>query len=340
MRVGVIGATGLVGGQILSILEERQFPVSELRAFASARSAGRAVPFKGIEVLVEDATSSSYEGLDVVIAAFGATGSKAILPRVVQEGAICIDNSSGWRMDPDVPLVVPEVNAHALDDRPKGIIANPNCTTMVCMPPLAPLHEEAGLRRLIASTYQAVSGGGVAGVAELANQVAAAGDKARELAFAGDRVDLGEPTKFAQHIAFNVLAHAGTFVDDETDEEHKFRNESRKILEIPDLDVSTTCVRVPVFTGHSVSLLAEFAEPLSPERAKELLARAAGVVLDDVPTPLKAAGQDPSYVGRIRRGGDSANALALFVSGDNLRKGAALNTVQIAEALIARGALG
>jgi aspartate-semialdehyde dehydrogenase len=338
MRVGVIGATGLVGGQILSILEEREFPVSELRAFASARSAGRAVPFKGIEVLVEEASEASYEGLDIVIAAFGATGSKAIAPRVAAEGAIVIDNSSGWRMDPDVPLVVPEVNAADLDRRPKGIIANPNCTTMACMPPLAPLHREAGLRRVIASTYQAVSGGGVDGVNELAAQIAAAGDKARELTFAGDRVDLGQPKKFAEHIAFNVLPLAGSFVDDETDEEHKFRNESRKILGIPGLDVTCTCVRVPVFTGHSVSMVLEFDQPLSPERATELLADAPGVLLRNVPTPLVAAGQDPSYVGRIRRAGDTPNALALFVSGDNLRKGAALNTVQIAEALIERGA--
>jgi len=340
MRVGVIGATGLVGGQILSILEERHFPVSELRAFASVRSAGRAVPFKGIEVLVEDAASASYAGLDVVIAAFGATPSKVILPRVVEEGAVVIDNSSGWRMDPDVPLVVPEVNAVDLDRRPKGIIANPNCTTMVCMPPLAPLHREAGLRRVIASTYQAVSGGGAKGVAELANQVAAAGDKARELAFAGDRVDLGQPHLYSEHIAFNVLPMANSFVDDETDEEHKFRNESRKILGIHDLDVSCTCVRVPVFTSHSVSIVAEFAEPLSPERATELLEDAPGVELRTVPTPLHATGKDLSYVGRVRRAGDAPNALALFVSGDNLRKGAALNTVQIAEALMARGALG
>lgn len=341
MRVGVIGATGLVGGQVLSILEERRFPVTELRAFASARSAGRAVPFRGIEVLVEEAATASYEGLDVVIAGFGATGSKALLPRVAAEGAICIDNSSGWRMDPDVPLVVPEVNADALDHRPKGIIANPNCTTMVCMPALAPLHREAGLLRLFASTYQAVSGGGIEGVSELAQQVVAAGEKARELTFSGDRVDLGEPRKFNQHIAFNVLPDAGYGLGgDETDEERKFRDESRKILGIPCLDVTATCVRVPVFTGHSVSLLAEFDRDLSPERATELLAEAPGVALDDVPTPLRAAGHDPSYVGRVRRAGDTPKALALFVSGDNLRKGAALNTVQIAEALVARGALG
>jgi aspartate-semialdehyde dehydrogenase len=338
MRVGVIGATGLVGGQILSILEERQFPVSELRAFASVRSAGKAVPFKGIEVIVEEATAASYEGLDIVIAAFGATGSKALAPRVAAEGAIVIDNSSGWRMDPDVPLVVPEVNAEALDVRPKGIIANPNCTTMVCMPVLAPLHADAGMTRLIASTYQAVSGAGVTGVTELAEQVAAAGDKARELAVAGDRVDLGVARQWPEPIAFNVIALNYTLVGDDTDEEVKFRNESRKILGIADLDVSTTCVRVPVFTGHSVSLVAEFAEPITAARARELLDGAPGVELREMPSPLHAAGKDPSYVGRIRRAGDNPNALAMFVSGDNLRKGAALNTIQIAEALIARGA--
>jgi len=340
MRIGVVGATGLVGGQLLRTLEERGFPVEELRAFASLRSAGRAVPYAGVEVLVEDAADASFEGLDVVLMSAGATLSRRLAPVIAAQGPLVIDNSSAWRMDDDVPLVVAEVNPEAVAATPKGIIANPNCTTMVCMPVLAPLHAEAGLLRLVASTYQAVSGAGVSGIAELAGQLSAGGEKARELAWAGDSVDLGTPTVFPQPIGFNVVPHAGTFVDDETDEEKKFRQESRKILGLPELDVTCTCVRVPVFTGHSVSLVLDTQEDLDPERARELLAAAPGVELATVPTPLLAAGRDPSYVGRIRRAGDRHRSLALFVSGDNLRKGAALNAVQIAEVLIARGRLG
>jgi aspartate-semialdehyde dehydrogenase len=344
MRIGVVGATGLVGGQLLRTLEERGLPTEELRAFASARSAGRAVSFRGVEVLVEEATSASYAGLDVVLMSAGATLSRQLAPVIAAQGPLVIDNSSAWRNDPEVPLVVAEVNPEAAATTPKGIIANPNCTTMVCMPVVAPLHAEAGLQRIVASTYQAVSGAGVEAVAELAGQVAAAGEKARELAWAGDSVDLGLPRVFPQPIAFNVVAHAGSFVDGgaagETDEEKKFRNESRRVLGLPDLDVTCTCVRVPVFTGHSVSLLLETAADLSPERARELLGTAPGVELAEVPTPLLAAGRDPCYVGRIRRGGDRPGRLALFVSGDNLRKGAALNAVQIAEVLVAQGRLG
>jgi aspartate-semialdehyde dehydrogenase len=340
MRIGVVGATGLVGGQLLKTLEERGFPTQELRAFASARSAGRAVPFSGVEVLVEDADAASFAGLDVVLMSAGATLSRRLAPRIAAEGALVIDNSSAWRMDDEVPLVVAEVNPQAVASTPKGIIANPNCTTMVCMPVLAPWHAEAGLVRVVASTYQAVSGAGVSGIAELAGQLTAAGEKGRELAWAGDSVDLGVPSVFPQPIAFNVVPHAGTFVDDETDEEKKFRNESRKILGLPELDVTCTCVRVPVFTGHSVSLVIETADDLSPERAAQLLSTAPGVELASVPTPLLAAGRDPSYVGRIRRAGDRPRSLAAFVSGDNLRKGAALNAVQIAEVLISEGRLG
>jgi aspartate-semialdehyde dehydrogenase len=339
MRIGVVGATGLVGGQLLKTLEERGLHIEELRAFASARSAGRGVPFRGVEIIVEEATSASYEGLDVVLMSAGASLSRQLAPRIASQGALVIDNSSAWRNDDDVPLVVAEVNPGAVAETPKGIIANPNCTTMVCMPPLAPLHAEAGLQRIVATTFQAVSGAGIEGIGELARQVAAAGEKARELAWAGDSVDLGVPTVFPQPIAFNVLAQAGSFVDDETDEEKKFRNESRKILGIPGLDVSCTCVRVGVFTGHSVSLVLEFAGDLSPDRARELLATAPGVELADVPTPLLAAGRDPSFVGRIRRAGDRPHTLAVFVSGDNLRKGAALNAVQIAEVLVSEGRL-
>ncbi len=340
MRVGVVGATGLVGGQLLRTLEERGFPLEELRAFASARSAGKAVAFRGVEVIVEDAAIASFEGLDVVLMSAGATLSRRLAPSIAAQGALVIDNSSAWRMDDEVPLVVAEVNPAAVRSTPKGIVANPNCTTMVCMPVLAPLHAEAELRRIVASTYQAVSGSGVDGIAELAGQLGAAGEKGRELTWAGDSVDLGTPSVFPQPVAFNVIPQAGTFVDDETDEEKKFRNESRKILGIPDLDVACTCVRVPVFTGHSVSLVIETERDLTPERAAALLVAAPGVEPAEVPTPLLAAGRDPSYVGRIRRAGSAPRSLCLFVSGDNLRKGAALNAVQIAEVLISEGRLG
>ncbi len=342
MRVGVVGATGQVGGVLLRVLEERAFPVTELRAFASARSAGRAVGFRGVEVIVEDTATASFTGLDVVLMSAGATLSRAVAPTIVAAGAVVVDNSSAWRMDPEVPLVVPEVNARDLAAIPKGIVANPNCTTMVCMPPLGALHAEAGLRRVVASTYQAVSGAGGAGVAELAHQVAAAGDKASELAFAGDAVDPGTAVVFPQPIAYNVVPHAGHFVDDgsgETNEEQKFRNESRRILGLPRLAVACTCVRVPVFTGHSISLVAEFERDLSPERATAVLSAALGVMIDQVPTPLRSAGADACLVGRIRRA-DVPRSLAMFVTGDNLRKGAALNTVQIAEALAALGRIG
>jgi len=245
-----------------------------------------------------------------------------------------IDNSSAWRRDPDVPLVVSEVNPHAIVDRPKGIIANPNCTTMAAMPVLRPLHTEAGLEALVVATYQAVSGSGVAGVAELHGQAQKVVADADKLTHDGSAVDFPEPQVYKRPIAFNVVPLAGNVVDDgsfETDEEQKLRNESRKILEIPGLKVSGTCVRVPVFSGHSLQVNARFARPLSVERATELLAGAPGVVLSDIPTPLEAAGQDASFVGRIRVDETSENGLAFFVSNDNLRKGAALNAVQIAE---------
>ncbi|HVF76135.1 MAG TPA: aspartate-semialdehyde dehydrogenase [Acidimicrobiales bacterium] len=338
MNLGIVGATGMVGEVMRSVLAERRFPADSVRFFASARSAGRKLPWGGGEIEVEDSATADYSGLDIAIFSAGATASRELAPRVAAAGAIVVDNSSAWRMDPDVPLVVPEVNADALGAIPKGIVANPNCTTMVCMPPLKVLHDEAGLRRIVASTYQAVSGGGQKGVAELDEQVRKVGEQAAALALRGDAVDFPPASKFPATIAFNVLPLAGSLVDDETDEEHKFRNESRKILDLPDLGVSCTCVRVPVFTGHSVSLNVEFERPLSAERARELLAAAGpAVVLSDLPTPLLAAGADPSYVGRVRRDDSVENGLALFVTGDNLRKGAALNAVQIAEALLSRG---
>jgi len=317
------------------LLAERDFPVDQIRYFASSRSAGQTLPWGDVEVTVEDAAQADFTGLDVALFSSGKTSSIALAPRVAAQGAVVIDNSSAWRMDPDVPLVVPEVNADALAHRPKGIVANPNCTTMVAMPVLKPLADAAGLRRIVVSTYQAVSGAGLSGVEELAQQVEKAGE-VRELTHDGRAVAFPEPDKFVEPIAFNVLPMAGLIVDDgldETDEEQKLRNESQKILGLPDLLVSATCVRVPVFTGHSLSINAEFTSPLAPERARELLATAPGVLLDDVPTPLKAAGIDPTLVGRIRRDHTVEHGLALFVSGDNLRKGAALNAIQIAEAL-------
>jgi aspartate-semialdehyde dehydrogenase len=339
MRIGVVGATGQVGGVMLSVLAERQFPVDELRLFASARSAGRALRFGDGEVVVEDAATADYAGLDVVLMSAGGATSRDLAPRVAAAGAIVVDNSSAWRMDPDVPLVVPEVNAHALDAIPKGIVANPNCTTMVAMPVLKPLHLTAGLRSLVVTSYQAVSGAGLAGAAELDEQVRKVGERAPSLTLSGSAVEFPNPAVFPEPIAYNVVPLAGSLVDDglgETDEEQKLRNESRKILEIDDLEVSALCVRVPVFTGHSLAVNAGFAEPLEVTDARRLLVKAKGVELVDVPTPLAAAGGDVTLVGRIRRDPTVAHGLALFLSGDNLRKGAALNAVQIAELLVDR----
>jgi len=322
-----------------AILEERNFPVDEIRFFASARSAGTTLKWKGLDITVEDASIADPSGLDVALFSSGATSSKELAPKFAAAGVTVIDNSSAWRMHPDVPLIVSEVNPEAVRDARIGIIANPNCTTMAAMPVLKPLHDEAGLVRMIASTYQAVSGGGLAGVDELDKQAREVVDRARELAYDGEAVVFPEPTKFSKHIAFNVLPYAGKYVDDgsfETDEEQKLRHESRKILGIPNLLVSGTCVRVPVYTGHSISINAEFARGISVARATELLAAAPGVELMDVPTPLEAAGKDPSYVGRIRQDSsvEGGRGLVLFLSNDNLRKGAALNAVQIAELLV------
>ncbi|MBI4883938.1 MAG: aspartate-semialdehyde dehydrogenase [Actinobacteria bacterium] len=339
MRVGVIGATGQVGAAMRSILAERRFPVSEIRFLASARTAGTTLAWNGVDITVEDAATADPTGLDIALFSAGATGSRELAPRFAAVGAMVIDNSSAWRMDSDVPLIVSEVNPDQIRNARKRIIANPNCTTMAAMPVVKPLHDEADLVRVVASTYQAVSGAGLAGVDELDKQVRQVVDQARLLAYDGEAVVFPTPGKFVKPIAFNVLPYAGKIVDDgslETDEEQKFRNESRKILDIPDLRVSGTCVRVPVFTGHSLSLNLEFKRPLSVERAIEILAAAPGVQLSDVPTPLEAAGKDPSYVGRIRQDTSlpDGRGLSLFVSNDNLRKGAALNAVQIAELLL------
>lgn len=342
VAIGVVGATGQVGQVMRRLLDERDFPATSVRFFASSRSQGRKLEFRGQEIEVEDAATADPSGLDIALFSAGKTMSLVQAPRFAAAGVTVIDNSSAWRKDPDVPLVVSEVNfARDGANRPKGIIANPNCTTMAAMPVLKVLHEEAGLQRLVVSSYQAVSGSGIAGVEELATQARAVIDAAEQLVQDGRAVQFPAPKTYVAPIAFNVVPLAGSLVDDdsgETDEDQKLRHESRKILGIPDLAVSGTCVRVPVFTGHSLSINAEFARPLSPERARELLEGAPGVKLVDVPTPLAAAGVDESLVGRIRRdpGVPDGRGLALFVSGDNLRKGAALNTIQIAELLAAQ----
>jgi aspartate-semialdehyde dehydrogenase len=331
LNVGIVGATGVVGTTMLAILKERNFPIAKLRLFASARSAGKVLD----GVTIEDAATADYAGLDIVLFSAGGSTSKALAPKVAAAGAIVIDNSSAFRSDPDVPLVVAEVNPHAMADLPKGIIANPNCTTMALMPALKPLHDEAGLKRIIASTYQAVSGAGQEGIEVLARQLDHVGAKARLLAEGGHDDLLPAAEKWAVPIAHNVVPLNYVLgEDDYTEEELKLRDESRKILEIPGLPVSGTCVRVPVFTGHSIALNVEFERPLSAARALELLANAPGVVLSDCPNPLEATGKDPVFVGRVRVDRSAENGLALFVVGDNLRKGAALNAVQIAEALI------
>ncbi len=345
LQIGVVGATGQVGQVMRTLLEERDFPATSVRFFASARSLGKKLPFRGQEIEVEDAETADPAGLDIALFSAGATMSRVQAPRFAEAGAVVIDNSSAWRKDPDVPLVVSEVNfdrdvRHRARSLKRGIIANPNCTTMAAMPVLKVLHDEAGLVRLIASTYQAVSGSGIAGVDELHAQASAVVANSRELVADGGALDFPAPAKYVAPIAFNVVPLAGALTDDdsgETDEDQKLRNESRKILGIPDLLVSGTCVRVPVYTGHSLSINAEFSRPLSVARATELLRHAPGVKVVDVPTPLAAAGVDDTLVGRIRQdpGVADGRGLALFLSGDNLRKGAALNTIQIAELLAA-----
>nr|P41404.1 RecName: Full=Aspartate-semialdehyde dehydrogenase; Short=ASA dehydrogenase; Short=ASADH; AltName: Full=Aspartate-beta-semialdehyde dehydrogenase [Mycolicibacterium smegmatis]CAA78986.1 semialdehyde dehydrogenase [Mycolicibacterium smegmatis] len=343
VNIGVVGATGQ-GRQVMrNLLEQRNFPATSVRFFASPRSEGKKLTFRGQEIEVENAETADPSGLDIALFSAGATMSRVQAPRFAEAGVIVVDNSSAFRKDPDVPLVVSEVNFDR-DVRgkklAKGIIANPNCTTMAAMPVLKPLHEEAGLQRLIVSSYQAVSGSGIAGVEELAGQARPVIDGVEQLVHDGSALQYPAPNKYVAPIAFNIVPLAGNYVDDgsgETDEDQKLRNESRKILGIPELLVSGTCVRVPVFSGHSLSINAEFSQPISVERTKELLSAAAGVKLVDVPTPLAAAGIDDCLVGRIRQdpGVPDGRGLALFVSGDNLRKGAALNTIQIAELLAA-----
>lgn len=342
VSLGVVGATGQVGQVVRELLLERNFPLDSVRFFASARSAGTTLPFGERDITVEDVALADPTGLDIAIFSAGATLSKVEAPRFAAAGVVVIDNSSGWRMDPEVPLVVSEVNPEKTLNPPKGIIANPNCTTMAAMPALKALHDEASLTRLIVSTYQAVSGAGLKGGEELAGQVSSTeGQDTMSLIRDGSAVTFPPAQVFPETIAFNVVPFAGNLVEDglgETDEEKKLRNESRKILGIPDLLVSGTCVRVPVFTGHSLQINAEFERPLTAARATEILSTTPGVLVVDVPTPLKAAGVDPSLVGRIRQdeGVPDNRGVAMFISNDNLRKGAALNAVQIAEIVAAR----
>jgi len=327
------------------LLEQRDFPVDEIRYFASARSAGTTLPWKDTEVTVEDTATADFSGLDIALFSNGGSTSKEWAPTVAAAGATVIDNSSAWRKDPEVPLVVSEVNSDDVDDLPKGIIANPNCTTMAAMPVLAPLHRLAGLVRLHVASYQAVSGSGGVGLTELDSQLRAgyASGDPKDLARDGGALALPQPQVYKVPVGFNVVPIAGALVDDdsgETDEEQKLRNESRRILHAPDLRVSGTCVRVPVFSGHSLAIHAEFEKDITPEEALDVLKNAPGVVISEVPNPLEATGRDEVFVGRIRRdqAAPDGKGLVLFVVGDNLRKGAALNAVQIAEELVRRRA--
>lgn len=340
--IAVVGATGQVGRVMRDILVNREFPADNVRFFASPRSAGTTLPFRGQDIEVEDLTKQTEEslkGIDIALFSAGGSTSKEWAPVFAAAGATIVDNSSAYRRDPAVPLVVAEVNPESVKSLEKGIIANPNCTTMSAMPVMDVLHRAAGLNTLRVASYQAVSGSGLAGVETLAKQVAEIGERNVELTNDGSLLAPEDLGPYVAPIAFNALPMAGSLVDDgsnETDEEQKLRNESRKILGVPELKVAATCVRIPVFTGHTMVIHAEFDRAITPVEAEELLREAPGVKLVDVPTPLDAAGIDESLVGRIRQDQvvEGNRGLVLVVSGDNLRKGAALNTVQIAELLV------
>ena len=322
-RVAVVGATGVVGRTMLSLLREREFPATEIVPFASARSAGLEVDGLPVRVLDDDADLS---GFDIALFSAGAGASRRWAPRFVDQGAVVIDNSSAFRRDPDVPLVVSEVNPHALAHH-HGLIANPNCSTMQLMVALAPIHRAVGIERLVVATYQSVSGTGQKALAELEDQSRAA----------LNGTEMPAPQIYPDHVAFNVIGAAGSFADgdDHTDEERKMMFETRKILEDESIGIAVTCVRVPVRISHSEAVNIQTREPLSAQQARELLADAPGVILEDVPTPLRAAGRDEVFVGRIRRDESHPRALSMWVVADNLRKGAATNAVQIAELLVA-----
>jgi aspartate-semialdehyde dehydrogenase len=341
MRVVVVGATGAVGLNILSILEERSFPVDELVPVASPRSVGRELPFKDGTVEVVGLDTNVFAGADLAIFDVDDPLAADWAPIAVEQGAIVVDNSAAWRMDPEVPLVVPEINPEAAQERPKGIIASPNCTTLAMIVPVAVLHRQTPVERLILSSYQAASGAGKPGIDDLWAQTLAAGEvpDVATLGRAGDLLQAGKA--FAHPIAMNFIPQCGSVKEDGyTSEELKLCNETRKIMGLPDLMVTATCVRVPVMVSHGVAVHAEFRDPIDPDHARKWLSEADGVeVMDDpangvYPTALIATGKDPCFVGRIRKDPFNERALEMFCVADNLRKGAALNTVQVAELLV------
>ncbi|HEY0791806.1 MAG TPA: aspartate-semialdehyde dehydrogenase [Chthoniobacterales bacterium] len=326
LRVAIVGATGAVGIELLRLIEKRDFPVGQLKLLASAKSAGKTLRFRDRELGLETLTPEAFTGVDLALFSAGAEASRTYAPLAAAAGAVVIDNSSAFRMDPEVPLVVPEINGDDARGH-RGIIANPNCTTIISLMALSPLHRAFGLRRVIAASYQAVSGAGAKGILELQSQVSREGG--------------GTPAVFPHPIAFNVIPHVDAFQPDGyTKEEHKFVNESRKILHLPSLRASITCVRVPVYRSHAIALHAEFERPVSVDRARDVLAKAPGLELNDdpararYPVPLGTSGQDACQVGRVRLDSALDNALAFWVCGDQLLKGAALNAIQIAELLV------
>ncbi|MCH4081312.1 MAG: aspartate-semialdehyde dehydrogenase [Atopobiaceae bacterium] len=333
-RVAILGATGVVGTQMRQCLEERNFPVSELVPLASAKSAGKTLTFKGEEVEVKEAKPEAFDGIDIVLGAAGDGIAKALLPEAAARGAVCVDNSHAFRLDPDVPLVVPEINPEDIQNHPRNIIANPNCATIIGLVPTYPLHKAAGLKRMIVSTYQAASGAGMPGLTELT----------RELKVLAEGGEVGDTSPFAYQLAMNLIPQIGSFKDEGyTSEEWKMQNEGRKIMHLPEVRVNCTCVRVPIMRSHSESITLEFENPLSPDEAREILSTAPGVkVVDDpanlrYPMPLDTSDQDLVFVGRIRRdlsAADGVNGLTFFCCGDQIRKGAATNAVQIAEYLV------
>ncbi len=333
-RVAILGATGVVGTQMRQCLEERNFPVSELVPLASAKSAGKTLTFKGEEVEVKEAKPEAFDGIDIVLGAAGDGIAKALLPEAAARGAVCVDNSHAFRLDPDVPLVVPEINPEDIQNHPRNIIANPNCATIIGLVPTYPLHKAAGLKRMIVSTYQAASGAGMPGLTELT----------RELKVLAEGGEVGDTSPFAYQLAMNLIPQIGSFKDEGyTSEEWKMQNEGRKIMHLPEVRVNCTCVRVPIMRSHSESITLEFENPLSPDEAREILSTAPGVkVVDDpanlrYPMPLDASDQDLVFVGRIRRdlsAADGVNGLTFFCCGDQIRKGAATNAVQIADYLV------
>lgn len=333
-RVAILGATGVVGTQMRQCLEERNFPVSELVPLASAKSAGKKVTFKGEEVEVKEAKPEAFDGVDIVLGAAGDGIAKALLPEAAARGVVCVDNSHAFRLDPDVPLVVPEINPEDIQNHPRNIIANPNCATIIGLVPTYPLHKAAGLKRMIVSTYQAASGAGMPGLTELT----------RELKVLAEGGEVGDTSPFAYQLAMNLIPQIGSFKDEGyTSEERKMQNEGRKIMHLPEVRVNCTCVRVPIMRSHSESITLEFENPLSPDEAREILSTAPGVkVVDDpanlrYPMPLDTSDQDLVFVGRIRRdlsAADGVNGLTFFCCGDQIRKGAATNAVQIAEYLV------